>query len=271
MKKIDFHAHTTKRPVHTALRSASLDTLAKKMKEHNIEKSVVLATYFPHKSSGVSNFRLLDWIDGREEFVMFGSLDFEHYFYQGYNELAELAGRKKIKGIKIYTSYQNVDFESDNFWQVLNLAKQHKLPMMFHAGYSYQAMSKLGRMAVTEILKASDLEALARENPEMNFVASHMAKPFFDDLVLTIKRNQNIYTDVSGLIDSKNDRKDIPGIVEEVKKFAEQCGTRQLLFGTDFPVQTHEDSVYFVEEGLKGFSYAEKSDVYYNNAWRLLR
>ena len=80
--------------------SATLDAIAAKMKEHGIEKTVVLATYFPHKTSGISNYRLLHWISKRDEFMMFGSLDFEHYFYQGVNELNELAEERLIRGEK---------------------------------------------------------------------------------------------------------------------------------------------------------------------------
>jgi len=43
-----------------------------------------------------------------------------------------------------------------------------------------------------------------------------------------------------------------------------------LLFGTDHPVQTHEDSIEFVERGMSSFPEEEKQDVYFNNACRLL-
>jgi len=76
---------------------------------------------------------------------------------------------------------------------------------------------------------------------------------------------------MSGLIASRHDREEIPDGVNAVRSFLEQVGPGKMLFGTDFPVQTHEDSVYFVEEGMKGFSEKEKGDVYYNNARRLLR
>ncbi|MFA5084627.1 MAG: hypothetical protein WC475_04620, partial [Candidatus Paceibacterota bacterium] len=110
MKKIDFHCHTTNRMLESG--DATIGAILKKMEKFEIEKSVLLATYFPHKGSGISNFRLLDWIGGRKELCLFGSLDFKNYFYQGLNELNELAERGDLKGIKIYTCYQDIDLKS---------------------------------------------------------------------------------------------------------------------------------------------------------------
>ena len=49
-----------------------------------------------------------------------------------------------------------------------------------------------------------------------------------------------------------------------------EVGQKKLLFGTDYPVQTHNDSVYMIEEAMKGFGQMDKKDVYYNNAHNIL-
>lgn len=272
MKKIDIHAHTTNRAMKSTMQPyATLDVLSEEMRKYEVSKTVLLATYFPHRGSGVSNYRLLSWILGNPKFMMFGSLDFEHYFYQGYNEINELAARDMIKGIKLYTCYQNIDFKDDKFKRVLQTAREYKLPVMFHTGYSYSSMRVLGKPSVSEMVSAKTLEGVARKNEDLTFIFSHMSKPYFKDMERVAKRNENVYTDMSGLIASRHDRDEIPQGVNAVRSFLENVGPRKMLFGTDFPVQTHEDSVYFVEEGMKGFSEKEKADVYYNNARRLLR
>ncbi len=272
MKKIDVHAHTTNRVLkHTMQPYANLKILEEEMAKYDIEKTVLLATYFPHRSSGVTNYRLLNWMQGNDKFVMFGSLDFEHYFFQGYNEMAELADAGKIKGVKVYTCYQNVDLHSDKFKQVVALASKHALPMMFHTGYSYSSKRNLGRPSVTDMVSAKNLEFLAKENPQMQFIFSHMSKPYFTEMEQVALKNENVYTDMSGLVDSRHNRDEIESSVEVVRHFVEHVGPRKLLFGTDFPVQTHEDSVYFVEKGMQGFSESDRQDVYYNNARRLIK
>ena len=270
MKKIDIHCHTTNRKLSDMLvEDASLDSLMGEMYNHDVEKTVVLATYFPHKQSGISNFRLANWINNNPKFVMFGSLDFEHYFYQGYNELEEMADRKMIKGIKIYTGYQEIELESDNFEKVVDLAREYSLPLMFHCGYSYASMRKYGKIAITKVLCPGDIEPVACDNRDVNFILSHLGKPSFDKLRQVVKENSNVYTDISGIIDSKYHAHEIPMCVDQIKSILYEAGPKKLLFGTDFPVQTHEHSIRFIEESMDKFSLDDKQDVYYNNALRV--
>lgn len=275
MNKIDIHCHTTNRKVERVVpASATLETILEKMKEHEVEKTVVLASYFPHRSSGVSNFRLFHWLQDKKadnKFYFFGSLDFEHYFNQGMNELNELVGLGRLDGIKIYTGYQKINLHSPKFREVVILAKKFHLPIMFHCGYSYMARRMHNKDSIEKMVKASDIEFIARENPEISVIASHMSKPFFDDVINMAKRNKNFYTDMSGLVNSRYGKSEKNKCVEEIRRFLEECGPDKLLFGTDFPVQTHEDSIYFIEEAMKHFSLEDKKKVYYDNARRILK
>ncbi len=272
MKKIDIHCHTTNRKLtNTVSESATLDTIWNLMNKYQIEKTILLATYFPHKESGISNFRLYDWINDSYKFRMFGSLDFENYFYQGMNELSELAERGSIEGIKIYTCYQNIDLHSNRFKQIINLTKRYDLNLMFHTGYSYSTMRTQGKPAVAQLVTPKNLEFIAQENPDLNIIMSHMGKPYINEIIEVVQNNKNVYTDTSGLIDSKHDRLQIRDEINNIKKFLAECGSEQLLFGTDFPVQTHEDSVWFVEKAMHNYTQKEKQNVYYYNARRLLK
>lgn len=283
MKKIDIHCHTTNRIVKdTTSGDASLEFILNEMKRYNIVNTNVLATYFPHKSSGISNYRLLNWIDrqnfrsdvnddnSNSKFSMFGSLDFEHYFYQGFNELEELAIDNRIKGIKIYTCYQEIDFESKKFEMILDLARKEKLPLMFHIGYSYSSMRKYGKVSVAKTVQPHDLTKTIKENPDLMFILSHLAKPFLSELIEVVNDNDNVYSDMSGLIDSYFEQEEIPHSVEMIKKYLGECGSDRLLFGTDFPVQTHKDSIYMIEEAMKNYSQEDLAKVYYENAKRIM-
>jgi len=274
MKKIDIHCHTSSRPIKDcANEDADLNSIILGMKVHDIEKTVLLATYFPHKGTGISNFRLYNWIRQpivSDHFFMFGSLDFEHYFYQGINELEELALMKAIKGIKIYTCYQNIDIHSQKFNNVMELAMEHNLPVMFHAGVSYASYRKYKKKSIAHLYTAKELSTVAEEYPEINFIFSHLSKPNFDEMIIAAKKYPNVYSDMSGLIDSKHNRDEILDCIDNIYKFANECGPKKLIFGTDFPVQTHEDSVQFVELGMIEFSDKEKQMVYYDNAAKLI-
>jgi len=268
---IDIHCHTTNRPLPDTLEpSATLDTILKKMYQYNISRTCLLASYFPHKQSGISNYRLAHWINNDSRFALFGSLDFEHYFYQGFNELEELAAEGTLKGIKIYTCYQNIELQSEKMKKVGTLAQTYSLPLMFHSGYSYSSMRTTGKPTITTSITPLDIEPIA-QSYNINVIISHLSKPFFSELINVLNRNQNIYTDTSGLIDSKYDRDEILLATNEIKKVLTNCGPEKVLFGTDFPVQTHEDSFFMVEHAMKDFSQNDKNKVYGNNARRLLQ
>lgn len=269
MKKIDIHCHVSPRKIEGVIpKSATLSAISTEMKRHDIEKTVVLATYFPHKGSGISNFRLYDWVRTSKKFLMFGSLDFENYFYQGYNELEEMCQRGLIAGIKVYTCYQEIDVMSDKFKMLMTLARDYRLPVMFHTGYSYATKRKYGRDTVGTPHDAGTLEVVAKHYPETKFIFSHMSKPFFHKMVRVAKENDNVFTDMSGLIDSAYDQKEIKICIEEIKTFVGECGPEKLLFGTDFPVQTHEHSIHFIEKAVR--SEEDKQKIYYTNAVQIL-
>ena len=86
MDKIDIHCHIPLWGMgDTTPESTAIDTIKNEMSEYNVTKTVLLASYLPYMSSGISNYRLYDWIRDLDQFNMFGSLDFEHYLIQGYN------------------------------------------------------------------------------------------------------------------------------------------------------------------------------------------
>lgn len=286
MKKIDIHCHTSFREIKDCANpDASPFAIQEEMDKYDVEKTVLLATYFPHKGTGISNYRLYHMLLGGHtfegqsissgirvwNFMMFGSLDFEHYFYQGFNELEQLAMSRVIKGIKIYTCYQEIDILGKNFEKVMELAIEYKLPVMFHTGVSYASYRKYGTKSIAHLYTAKELSFVADCYPEINFVFSHLSKPAFSEMVRAAKKYPNIYSDMSGLIDSKYNRDEIPRCIENINNFVNECGPEKLIFGTDFPVQTHEDSVMFIEEGMKGFSEKDKKMVYYDNAAKLLK
>ncbi len=270
--KIDIHCHTTPRRLENVVpESATLDAIKEKMEEYGIEKTVVLASYFPHKGSGISNYRLWNWIRDRPEFAMFGSLDIEHYFQQGYNELEELAEAGHLAGIKIYTCYQNIDLSSEKIESIRKLAERFHLPLMFHIGYSYTSMRTTGKISIANLVKPSDVGQFAEIHPTVPIIIAHMGEPFLEELHEVINKYPNVYTETSGLIDSKFGQEERDSTGEEIKQYIEKCGTDKLLFGTDFPVQTHEDSFYMLEKALDGLTDQDRKNVYLNNARRVLR
>lgn len=268
--KIDVHCHTTNRPLaHTVDSDATLNAIARHAREHNVMWTLLLATYFPRKGTGITNFRMRNWIDSRNQdhnafdrFIMFGSLDFEHYYKQGLNELEEMADRKMIHGVKVYAGYQDIDPEK--LRRVLELCRQYKLPVMAHTGDCIGTRGAYGDIR--------GWDGLVEKFHDLNFLYSHLCNPFLDYIIERVKRYPNVFTDISGLIHSGKESDKLDDAVEYVKKFYDSCGIGQLMFGTDFPVQTHADSVYIARQALQNRITDDEARLfYYDTASRLLR
>jgi predicted TIM-barrel fold metal-dependent hydrolase len=169
---------------------------------------------------------------------------------------------------------------------VAHLASEKGLPVMFHGGVSYTLWRALGTQAVLALAGPPDLtlahaarepyktpqefEKVAQAFPSVNMIVSHLCKPFFDEMIKALKRTPNLFTDMSGILDSRRDGAYRAACVEQVRKFIGECGPEKMMFGTDFPVQTHEDSIYFVEQAMKDYTSKDKQQVYFDNAHRII-
>lgn len=266
-KKIDIHCHTTKRKLgHTVSSDASLDYITTQMFKHNIEKTLLLATYFPHKGTGITNFRMRNWIDELAcpaGFIMFGSLDFQHYFLQGMSELEEMAERKLIHGVKIYLGYQKI--APLRLFDVVLMCQRYKLPMMFHTG---DCTGMDGKFADPDNYL---FRQIYEQAPDVNFMFSHMANPMIDKVIALIKLFPNCHTDMSGLLHSGKDDHELPEHIKSVRRFYDECGIKQFMWGTDFPVTTHAHAVEIAEKALHDIvPKDELSMFYYGNAAKIL-
>lgn len=266
MRKIDIHCHTTRSPLKNIIpKAASIDIIEAAMQMHDIETTVLLATYFPNDGKGISNYRLLHWINRHPAFKLFGSLDFHHYFKSGIKELEELAAEQHLAGIKVYAGYQTIDYDSDNFKKVCDIANQYHLPMMFHGGYL--------QCHETDHCKAvnpDQLHKVADYCHSTSVIISHLAWPYVDEMISMTQSHQNVFTDMSGMINSFETANTLSTCAAGITRFVDACGPQRLLFGTDFPIQTHEDSIKLVELGLVNYSAEDKAQVYYHNAKKLL-
>ena len=248
MKKIDIHCHVTAKNL-----SKDLIKLEKQSKVHDVRKIFLMSTYFPQKGNGVSNYRLYHHIKNKNLFKMYLSLDFG-YFWMAYNEMTEILqnDRNKVAGIKIYTGYQKIDLESENMKMLLALCKKWNLPMIFHTGY----VKGGGRATAFNPMELASFMTL---NPDNIFIIAHLGNPYFDQMIILLEI-QNVYTDISGIMEdnddfSVNDR-------DYFMKMYDRIPVKKFLYGTDYPVQTYEQT----NELLDLISKKNKKIIMYNNA-----
>jgi len=281
-KIIDIHAHTTSHKLWgLPTESATIEDLEELARLYNVEKICLMATYFPFKGSGLHNRELLKRIEGKELFSMFASLDAMNNLAGGIEELESLAKGKLIAGIKLYPGYQDFNFADEKAFPIYELAEKFNLPVMFHGGYLHHCCPEEKRLAgetrCGKTCKMDQLQYLSRPETlrkvfekfsSVRFCISHLANPYFGELIAVMKECQNVYTDISGSdIDIPEYRPIVAEVVKAIMRLAE--GENRIMFGTDFPIQSYEDTIQFVES--LQLSDEVKQKIYWQNAERYLK
>lgn len=284
---IDIHAHISNNDLKGMhVNNATPKIIEQQARKYGVERVYIMATFFPLKNSGTMNYPVVEKIKGNDFFRMFGSLDFEQDFQTSINELKDLAENKLIAGLKIYPGYQNFKLSDDRVNEVCQIAKDYTLPIAIHTGALHHCCREYKDKSIMHLCGYKDcpLEArksyaspelladIAKNHPDVNFIACHMSNPFFKDMRKVLKSRDNIFTDMSGQFLSSS-HEDTTEYKEEIKKEMEktisECGIEKLLFGTDFPIQSYKDSVELIES--LSISTDDKDQIYYKNAKRFLK
>lgn len=282
---IDMHAHTTNSQLwdlHT--KTANIPKLERLARKYGIDLIVLMATYFPFKRGGLHNRQLLAMIEGKKRFRMFASLDAMNKLAEGITELREMVEHTQVVGIKLYPGYQNFRLSDAAMDPVYELAEEKNLSVAIHTGelhhccpkdgqvkYSCQKpgrcqIDKLGHLAYPR-----EVEPVAKRFPRVNFIMCHLGNPLFMDAVRVMKNCPNVHTDLSGQF--------ITGVEGTESYRAEiwaalghfldlEHGVERLLFGSDFPIQSHADSIALVKS--LHLSPEDEEKVFSGNAKRLL-
>lgn len=228
-RKIDWHYHLSGRNIKE-------DVLNLKKYTDTMDQVYVMASYFPEKGSGLSNYNLYYHLKEVEKVKLYLSLDFEHYFYQGLNEINSIISEspEKIIGIKIYTGYQNIKFD-ERFDLILDIAKKNNLYVMFHTGYLNES---------DNVYNPINLDFIIRKNKDIKFILAHLGNPYLEITTKLINKYDNVFTDISGLTDNSDDVEDT---LKYVREFAKKVNKEKILFGTDYPVQNYKDTIKFAK------------------------
>jgi predicted TIM-barrel fold metal-dependent hydrolase len=171
----------------------------------------------------------------------------------------------KVAGIKIYAGYYHYHVYDNVYQDIYELASKYKLPVTIHCGDTY---SERGLLKYSHPLNVDELAVAHRD---VNFIIAHIGDPWVMDTVEIIRKNPNVYADLSGLI--VGDKKEIKRygdkklFVEHIKRsFVYADNYYKLLFGSDWPLVQIKPYIEFIK-GLIPEEFHE--DVFYKNALRV--
>lgn len=172
-----------------------------------------------------------------------------------------LAGRQ-IVGLKLYPWYEPF-FPSDPALEpVYALAGEYRVPVMIHAGDTFTPKGKL------KYAHPLNIDEVAVDHPDVNFVICHLGNPWIRDCMEVVYKNQNVYTDISGLVlGDFTDRFEeyMRRQLQEMLEYGVE--PEKVLFGTDWPIASMESYIEFIDQ-LR-IPERERRKIMWENAARL--
>ncbi len=142
----------------------------------------------------------------------------------------------QIVAIKIYLGYQPIYADDKKLYQVYEFAKKHNLSVIFHCGV---VCSNEKNKAFLKYAKCTAIDKICVDFPEVHFVISHFDVPNFLECAAIVQKNENCFTDLSGIlekVDFFNKRKMKKQLIKDIKSIVNYfpCLKDKVMFGTDY-------------------------------------
>ena len=142
----------------------------------------------------------------------------------GHEEL----GLRGIKLLSMYAGFRPDDKLLDPLW---SYAAEHKLPVLLHTGTTFISQAPL------DCTLPRRLDPVATRFPDVKIILAHLGHPYEGECVAVIRKHPNVYADVSALHYR-------PFQLYQSLMLVQEYGVwHKLLFGTDFPFTTVNDSI----------------------------
>ncbi len=179
------------------------------------------------------------WVDDREvaayvaqhpdTLIGFLSVDptqsnWQQELEHGHQELG-LCG---VKLMSMYAGFRPDDPLLNDLW---TYTSRHRLPVLLHTGTTFISQAPL------EYTLPRHLDAVAIRFPEQRIIMAHLGHPFEGECVAVIRKHPHVYADVSALHYR-------PFQLYHSLMLVQEYGVwDKVLFGTDYPFTTVNDSV----------------------------
>ncbi len=157
-----------------------------------VDKAVVLGFRARHVGVLVPNEYVADYV-GRHSDKLIGFCSVDPQDPDAVEQLDDAVQRLKLCGLKMGPIYQNVAPSDWRFRRLMGRAEHLGIPVLIHQGTTFCANVSL------EIANPIQLQPLALEFPRLRMVIAHMGHPWINETLVLIRKNRNMYTDISAL------------------------------------------------------------------------
>ena len=144
-----------------------------------------------------------------------------------------------FKGVKLLPMYANFDPRDERLTPLYAACERRGLPVLLHMGTTFC------RCAPLNYAEPMMLEPVALRFPDLKMIIAHMGHPFENQTVVLIRKQPNMYTDLSALFYR-------PWQHFNSLMLAQEYGvTHKLLFGTDYPFSMPDEAVIKLREIMR--------------------
>ncbi|MCK4446207.1 MAG: amidohydrolase [Candidatus Marinimicrobia bacterium] len=195
------------------------------------DKVFVLGIWAPFSGIKVPNDYIADYVK-KDPTKLIGFMSVDPNDKNSINEIKRCARVLGLKGIKLLPMYQ--DFHPLDYkkaYPIYALAQEMNMPIIFHMGTTFLRRPKL--IYTQPIL----IEEIALDFPLLKMVIAHLGHPWEEDTIVLIRKQPNVYADISALYYR-------PWQFYNSLRLAKEYGVLdKLLFGTDYPATTIESTI----------------------------
>jgi len=190
-----------------------------------VDRAIVFGFAAAHVGLVVSNDHVAAYVGSHpEKLIGFVCIDPTQPGYL--DELRRGVEELKFRGVKLAPIYQNYHVMDERMHPVYEYCEKRGLPILIHQGTTFF------REAPLKYALPVQLEDVAMRYPDLVMVIAHMGHPWIDETVVLIRKQPNLYADVSALYYRPWQ------FYNALMSAVEYGAAHKLLFGSDYPFTT---------------------------------
>lgn len=240
-------------------------SVIRSMDRYGIDRAVVLAVDWArshHVKAPPNEYVARLMQEYPDKFIGFASVD----PLEGETAATELetsVSKLGLRGLKLLPAIQLFYPNDERCFPVYEKAEELRIPILFHGGGGGfpNTYSKFGNPLF--------LDDVAVEFPNLNIIVAHLGGGFFREMLMLMVKNQNVFSDISG-IEFYTEFLMVHRMSEEelIKRFVDIVGADRILFGSDNNFPRVEKVLGILDSlGVKG---EDKESIMHKNIERLV-
>ncbi len=222
--------------------SADLAALQGMMRRHRIDAALVLTSYkvVPGRPSARA---VVEATRNMPNLRVVAGISWATFGAEQVAELRSLLEQRAISGLKLYPGYEPFYPADARLTPAYELAEEFDVPVMIHTGDTYAPTGKV------KYAHPLHVDEVAVDFPRVKFLICHLGNPWFRDCMDVVYKNDNVYTDISGLtLGQFTDRFEAYMRQQLKEMILWGVNPNKVLYGTDWPLASMESYLDFMEE-----------------------